>query len=358
VTDSRQGDGFSLVLMADPPSVVIGDPAFSPGDLLEELQTVQLRHTGANLTMTLGEIDTILERAKARHERLQDRKVFFFTDLGRTTWDEVTGDECRRRLAQLAGTSDLLLIDVGQSDVQNLAVTNLVIREPLVTVGHPVRIEAEIANFGSRDQSGRQVALYVDDQQVLAETVAVPASERTPWRLSIGSRCRASIVWRSVWRTTRWTWTTIVGRAFRCAKRSASCASRGVRARHSTWPWRLEPGLSVPPRVQVQNAFRERLMELDLLQFDAIFLCNLARFGRDEATVLRDYARNGGGLVVLLGDQVQADNYNEMLGGEPASACCRRIWMRWWAMAIIDSIRWIISIRSSRRFRGTCEPGC
>jgi hypothetical protein len=317
VTDSRQGDGFSLVLMADPPSVVIGDPAFSPSDLLEELQTVQLRHTGANLAMTLGEIHTILEQAKARHERLQDRKVFFFTDLGRTTWDEVTGEACRRRLAQLSEQAALLLIDVGQSDVQNLAVTNLVIREPLVTVGHPVRIEAEIENFGSRDQSGRQVALLVDDQQVLAQTVTVPASGRTAvafvHRFEMPGEHRVEVrLEDDPLDVDNHRWASVPVRE---SIRVLCIEGRPGEAQHVALA--LEPGLSVPPRVQVRTHFENVMMELDLLQFDAIFLCNLARFGRDEAAVLQDYVRNGGGLVVLLGDQVQPENYNEMLGGEP-----------------------------------------
>jgi hypothetical protein len=40
----------------------------------------------------------------------------------------------------------------------------------------------------------------------------------------------------------------------------------------------------------------------------------VARFSREEAQVLEGYAQAGGGLVITLGDQVQAANYNEQLG--------------------------------------------
>ncbi|MCL4206544.1 MAG: BatA domain-containing protein [Pirellulaceae bacterium] len=314
VTDSRQGDGFTLVLMADPPVTVIGDPAFSPGDALDELQNVRLRHTGANLTTTLGDVETILRRAKEKHERLKSSKVFFFTDLGRTTWDEAAGDECRRRLARLSEQATLILIDVGQSDVQNLAVTNLLVREPLVTAGQRVRIEAEIENFGTRDQSGRQAALYADDQQVLVEKINVPASGRaavsfvhrfeSPGEHQIEVRLEDDPLdvdnhrWASV--------------PVRDAIRVLCVEGRPGEAQHVALA--LEPSLAAQPRVQVQTQFENVLLESDLLQYDAIFLCNLARFGRDEAVVLHDYVRNGGGLIVTLGDQVQAENYNAMLG--------------------------------------------
>ncbi len=315
VNDSRQGDGFSLILMAEPPVTVIGDPAFSPSDALAELQRVSVRHTGANLVMTLGEVNTMLQRASVRHERLQDRKVYFFTDLGRNTWDEVSGDQGRRRLSDLAEQASLVLIDVGQSDVQNLAITGLEISEPLVTVGHPVRIEAEIENFGSRDQQDAKIALYVEGQQVLTETVDVPAFERTTaafvHRFQMPGEHRIELrLQDGPLDVDNHRWASVPVRE---AIRVLCVEGRPGEARHVALA--LEPGLTKPQRVQVLTHFENVLLEQDLLEFDAIFLCNLARLGRDEAEVLRDYARHGGGLVVLLGDQVQADNYNAMLGG-------------------------------------------
>ena len=315
VNDSRQGDGFSLILMAEPPVTVIGDPAFSPSDALAELQRVSVRHTGANLVMTLGEVNTMLQRASVRHERLQDRKVYFFTDLGRNTWDEVSGDQGRRRLSDLAEQASLVLIDVGQSDVQNLAITGLEISEPLVTVGHPVRIEAEIENFGSRDQQDAKIALYVEGQQVLTESVDVPAFERTTaafvHRFQMPGEHRIELrLQDGPLDVDNHRWASVPVRE---AIRVLCVEGRPGEARHVALA--LEPGLTKPQRVQVLTHFENVLLEQDLLEFDAIFLCNLARLGRDEAEVLRDYARHGGGLVVLLGDQVQADNYNAMLGG-------------------------------------------
>ena len=58
------------------------------------------------------------------------------------------------------------------------------------------------------------------------------------------------------------------------------------------------------------------LLEEDLNRYDCIFLCNVGRFGRDEASLLRRFLEQGGGVVVCLGDQVQATNYNSILGAE------------------------------------------
>ena len=41
VDDSRQGDGFTLILMSDPPQVVIEDPAYDPQDVIESMSNMR-----------------------------------------------------------------------------------------------------------------------------------------------------------------------------------------------------------------------------------------------------------------------------------------------------------------------------
>jgi len=65
---------------------------------------------------------------------------------------------------------------------------------------------------------------------------------------------------------------------------------------------------------EIVEASESRLIEGDLSQFDCVFLCNVGRISQDEAGVLHRYVTRGGGLVIFLGDQVQAASYNELLG--------------------------------------------
>jgi hypothetical protein len=65
--------------------------------------------------------------------------------------------------------------------------------------------------------------------------------------------------------------------------------------------------------VDAEVVTESAILERDLHRYDAIFLCNVARFGRDEAAVLREYLEGGGGLVFFLGDQVDAESYNQAL---------------------------------------------
>ena len=67
-------------------------------------------------------------------------------------------------------------------------------------------------------------------------------------------------------------------------------------------------------RIQCEVVPETALLEADLKKMDALFLCNLAHIGNDEAGVLRQFVEGGGGLIVFLGDQVVSENYNNTLG--------------------------------------------
>jgi hypothetical protein len=47
-----------------------------------------------------------------------------------------------------------------------------------------------------------------------------------------------------------------------------------------------------------------------------VIVLNVGRVSREEAAVLRGHLARGGGLIVFLGDSVQAENYNDLLAGE------------------------------------------
>jgi hypothetical protein len=76
----------------------------------------------------------------------------------------------------------------------------------------------------------------------------------------------------------------------------------------------LEPERSPRPRIRPTIGLENALLERNLADFDAVFLCNVARLTEDEAGVLAAYVLGGGGLVITVGDLVQAENYNLRLG--------------------------------------------
>ena len=71
VEESTQGDGFTLMLMAAPPAVIVGTPAFEPRDFLEEIDNLKLPHGGGDLPATLVEVEEVLPVGRARRADAQ-----------------------------------------------------------------------------------------------------------------------------------------------------------------------------------------------------------------------------------------------------------------------------------------------
>src|SRR5262249_41150653 len=47
--------------------------------------------------------------------------------------------------------------------------------------------------------------------------------------------------------------------------------------------------------------------------YDCVFFCNVRMFTEREAQVIETYLKGGGGVVWCVGDQVSAENYNQVL---------------------------------------------
>ena len=64
----------------------------------------------------------------------------------------------------------------------------------------------------------------------------------------------------------------------------------------------LEPASEDPTPVETRVADESILLEESLDRFDIIFLCNVAKFSREERAVLSRYLRSGGGVIFFCGD--------------------------------------------------------
>ncbi len=316
VDESTQGDGFTLVLMSDPPQVIVREPAFDREDVREEIRNLQLPHGGANLSATLADVEKIVRAASEKHPRLASTKVCMFTDLGRTTWDEIASADCRTRVGRLGEVASLVLLDLGDPGSQNLAVTQLEAEQSLLTAGRDVSFRAEIQNFGAQPRAAFPVEFIVDGQTVHEQRVDVTplgrATATMVHRFSVPGEhyveVRAGDDPLPI-DNNRW-----MSLPVRESIRVMCVEGKTGSARHVALA--LSPTKSASPRVRVDTAFENAIVESDLNDYDCIVLCNVGRFGPDEAVVLHDYLRDGGGLVFFLGDQVQAENYNRELGGE------------------------------------------
>jgi hypothetical protein len=75
----------------------------------------------------------------------------------------------------------------------------------------------------------------------------------------------------------------------------------------------LSPGESVDSPYVPTVIGASDLAAQDLTLYDAVILCNVGRLSADDISALKSFVNLGGGLVIFLGDRVDARFYNEHL---------------------------------------------
>lgn len=313
VQSGGQGDGYSVVLMADNPVGLIEQPAYDKQGVIEELEEVQLQHAGGDLLATLEIVKKALDLADQEKPPLEQTSVYFLTDLGKTTWADSNRGRCQSEFEQIAERAEIVVWDVGQQVSDNLAITDLRQSDSIVTTARDVLFEADICHLGSTSRSQHEVRLYVNGQ-VVEKAIAdiTPASQTTvtlshrfdqPGEYDVEVRLgedRLSVD------NHRWL-------AIPVREEIRVLCVQGKVGSAKFVEFALRPDDGGLSRIQCEVVPETAVLEADLKKIDVLFLCNLGNIDNNEAGVLRQFVEGGGGLVVFLGDQVVSENYNSTL---------------------------------------------
>lgn len=329
VESSGQGDAFTLVLMGEPPIAIVRRPSFSKSDFLAELESVIQPNAGGDLTATLRIVEDTLHRVRKEQPALEHHEVCFLTDLGQTTWHVSNSqssatnapgvqsvdanDATWSRLAKLAKLS---VVDVGLEDVQNLAVTDVTARKSFTVVGRDSTFEAVIRNFGTQPKSRCLVQFLINGVPVVDRHVDVPASAETTIRFvhrfdRAGSHTVGVRLGGDLLAVDNSRWLSILVKPNLCA-----LCIEGKRNAARYIADALAPEPSSAALIQVQTVQESALAEIDLSEYDCVFLCNIAQLTAGEVEELDRFLERGGGIVFFLGDQVIPERINRATLGD------------------------------------------
>ncbi len=327
VEQSPQGDGFALVVLADPPRTIIGHPVFEHANVLAELDKLRLTHGGGDVPGTFQRVAEVVANARREYPELAPGEVVFITDLGQNSWDlqfasEQAEQDFRGQVRRLAQQIPLQIVNLGESHRENVAVTGLRMEGTYATAGQDVLLEATVRNFGRQELTGRRLQWLVDGRGVGEETFSVEASGQVsvPFRYRFESpglqTVEARLADDPLTIDNRRYLIVPVKREVRvlCIDGRPSAGS-GAGYLEAALETASTPGALGDP-VRVDVARPAALTGRDLSRYDVIYLNNVPQFSRAEASVLRDYLLAGGGVVFFLGDQVRPENYNRCLGGD------------------------------------------
>jgi von Willebrand factor type A domain/Aerotolerance regulator N-terminal len=320
VKDSRPGDSISVILMGDPPKVVISEPTQNLAVVRKEIEELTLSHGGTNLAATFRKVDEVLEASS-----ISQKQVVFLTDLQAASWRPKAdvADELKKLLARVEDRRvRWVVIDLGKTGGENRAVTDLRPGSPFVPVGSSALIRTVLHNFGASPSDGVRVRLTVDGRLGPEESFDLQPGEDVPavfpFQFSAPGDhlVEVSIDDDPLALDNRRYMVVPVRESLKVLLVDGHFKSEPYQAEtdylaQALSPTEESPGQPRPIRVEVIP--ESQLANRELADFDVVFLCNVNQFIPRDVTALGDFLNQGGGVVFFGGDQVLADNYNRLL---------------------------------------------
>ena len=320
------GDAVSIVTLAEPAGAPVDHAAYDRRLVREQLAAIKATQ---RVTDTVGGLTKALEiaRATVAESRVAagNVAVYVISDLPRATWFSEPGRAVTPAAdiaRTLADASRLTIVRTASADVDNAAVTGVAADSTLVGVGHPVRITAEVTNFGSRVLRGATLTLQSEGRVIRRSDLAPIASGKstTVSASTVFSSAGTHIVEASLSMDSPDALDTDNVRRVSLSVRESipmllvdgrpgRTALAGEAGYLAT---ALAPKLGPADRTLIEPVVISAL-ELDgeaLLRFDVIVLCNVARLAEPVWRRLEAFVAEGGGLAVFCGDLVNIDNYN------------------------------------------------
>lgn len=315
VRESPAGDVFTVIRLAAQAEEVIGPAVIDRITIAEQIGSLKESQSSANLQAGLALAQSALTKT-VRNLRIPDQEeVVILSDLQRLTWADAQSSadhksEVIEWFQSIAKRAPVAVIDVGQPQAANLAVTRFEAAEPLITPNRETAFHVVLHQFGTAPRPKCRVELLVDGTPVTEQTVDVPAGGDTA--LSLDHRFAAAGSHSLSVRAggdaldidnTRWLAVQVTPEARVLCVAGAPNAAKYVADA-------LNPGATSDSSLQPRVINEGEFADASLADYACVVLCNVVQLTANEATRLARYADAGGGVIIFLGDRVDATSYN------------------------------------------------
>jgi hypothetical protein len=305
-------DRLTLVLASRPQHPLLREVEIDDAaEIIELTRKVASCEASDAWQAILPELDKLIEAGSyPLHE------VSLITDLRAASWDlplSEIGDHWSSRQVRLR------VIDVGTADTSNVALLNLRQLDRLALVDMPTRLEAEIHNASTGELGETDANLVVDGQATLVRVPGIEANQtlRIPLVVTFNEPGTHQVELRLPDDAL-----TGDNQRYVLVQVQPSVDMLLINGEPSTEPLggatdflalalTLAGTTTEPFRVEVLSD--TEWSASSRAQPDLIALANVPQLNADQVAALERWVNDGTGLVVFVGDQVDPDNYNQLL---------------------------------------------
>ncbi len=313
--ETNTGNPITLVTWGDRTESVLGRPTYDNQMALAALEELAVSHTTVELQAVVRSITAAIERAEAEMPQVGSHQVVFCTDLCAPTWD--VGESEQELLEGLSKQANVTFVNVSEDQTGNIAITELLVDPPVTLRQRDTSIVATVASFGDPSASECSVELQIDGQIVDQQAVQLARDGKSIVRfkhqfidqdaktLKVSLRDHEDCL--SV-DDQRWLVVDVKPRLrVACFAGEVGAADDLVRA--------LSPdpaGTPATGSIAPESYSVSRLSDLELSHYAAILLGSVTDLSQREVRTLQDYLRQGGGLAVFLGSEMEARTQQQL----------------------------------------------
>ncbi len=344
----ESGDKISIVFMNSSPEPLYENPVTIGGEddkksIATDMSSIRLSSKTTNVPRTLDKVVEILDKfePEARPGEMTQRKtVYLITDCQVNGWGQ-DGVPATKHLTKISEQfsrrkADLQVLDVGEKDSPNFAVTSLKCDHALVGTDIPVTFEATLENFSKITFPDVVVSLTVDDLPQQDVTIDLDPGKPRKLLFNYLFKDRGYHHLRVEAKTDR---LGADNEAYLAVSVHDNVEVLVIDGRHSVEAWESESdyiraffyaGISVEGRPRILP-FRETIrthMEFESLmqgdavgelrQYDIILLANLSDLTPEAVAAITSYVEQSGSVLIFLGDTVIPERYNQFMYQEGA----------------------------------------
>ena len=334
LSNNNSQDIFTVVRTTDPNKFAPNGLPLTESsitDLLDEFKNIKATDLRGDLHSALTTVAKSFDSEKASFAKV----VYLFTDLRRMDWESSTKSGSDKGVVQtLQGIAEkaagCYVVDLGSEVENNLFIEEVKPLGKVLVSGVPADFEVLVRNLGKSDIEDVTVSFSVRGSlplkskipRIEAGAIGVAAFSYTftdssnesfsvPVEISLDNEFSKS---EDALREDNVRYFPArVASGMRVLIVDGDPSGIFGRSESFYLSNALSPGGPAISGVDVTVLDDADFDSSNLSQYEVIFIANLYRITEERAVGLNEWVKNGGGLVLLLGDQIDEDVYNDVL---------------------------------------------
>jgi len=283
-------------------------------DLRHRIATSEPTAAAADLPRTLARAEALLDEAG-----LARREVYVLTDMQARSWEGASTEPS----AGAEPTLPVVVLDCSATEVRNLALGKVAVLARAMVAGAPLTVQATVRNGSPRNEQ-EMVELFIGEEKRGSRSVTLAPHEEKPVQFTFSLEQPGSYWGRLSLRGDDLPGDDLAYFTVRLTGAVPALLVKEVAhpidflddtffLSQALNPFAGETVAS-PTGIDPEVVTLAQLTPERLRRYPVTFLVNVGNLSEAQGRMLRDYVAAGNGLVIFLGDRVDADRYNALLG--------------------------------------------